>query len=432
MNLQSILRHRLATGVGANLVGKVWIAIIQILSIPILSRSWGADGLGTWLMLSTIPNYIGLSAAGFGNATTTDMTLNISRGDYVSAALSFHSSWILITTASVAASAIASIFAFMWFDPSSNYYVIPLLSVYAAFAIQTSMLTSVYRAIGRYALGAVILDASFFLEGIAVLAIASFGGNMTNSVACMVALRILWTVAVLIHIRSTENWLFKSKIHASFAEIKRLANPALASLSMTISNALSLQTVVVLLGLFASPVAVASYSAARTLTRLPLQAIEVINRAALPELTRARGSGDKITYERTNRLILLATFVLLAPALAAISTLGPWAFHRFSGGNILFEPLLFPVMCLVVLIQGLWSTLSQGLTSFNIHHRFSYPYLALSGGVAASPVLFGNSTYPCTWVAAATLIAEAVMLGLVWRLSKTDARRWAPIAVGRI
>jgi len=328
-------------------------------------------------------------------------------------------------------SSAASVCAFLWSALGENQFVVPLLSAYAAFAIQTAMLTSVYRATGRYALGAIILDASFFAEGIAVLVVAALGGDMTNSVTCMVAIRIVWTVAVLIHLHHTAGWMFQSKIKASFREIKRLSKPAFASLSLTISTALSLQTVVVLLGIFASPAAVASYSAARTLTRVPLQAIDVINRAALPELTRARGSGDKIAYERTNRLILLATLALLAPALMAISTLGPWAFNRFSGGNITFEPLLFPVMCAVVLTQGLWSSLSQGLTSFNVHHRFSYPYLVLSGGVATSPVLFGNSAHPCTWVAIATLVAEIIMLGLVWRLSKTDTPQWTAIAVGK-
>ena len=53
--------HRLMRGFGANALGPVVTAIIQLGSVPIFLHAWGAAKYGDWLLLSAIPSYLSLS-----------------------------------------------------------------------------------------------------------------------------------------------------------------------------------------------------------------------------------------------------------------------------------------------------------------------------------------------------------------------------------
>src|SRR6202000_1178180 len=81
----------------ANGVGKIWVILIQLVTVPVLSVKWGPSGYGIWLMLTTVPAYIALSNFGFGTAAAVDMTQHYTRQDYNKALRTFQSAWILIS-----------------------------------------------------------------------------------------------------------------------------------------------------------------------------------------------------------------------------------------------------------------------------------------------------------------------------------------------
>ena len=62
------MRRALFLGTSANLVGKIWIVISQLISIPVLMSSFGKEGFGVWVMLSTLPTYLALSDIGLSAA----------------------------------------------------------------------------------------------------------------------------------------------------------------------------------------------------------------------------------------------------------------------------------------------------------------------------------------------------------------------------
>ena len=88
--------RRLVKGFGANLLGKFWIAAVQLLLVPVLISAWGADGYGAWLMLTTIPLYILLTDFGMGNALAVELTRAIPRKDEPMARRALQSVWVFM------------------------------------------------------------------------------------------------------------------------------------------------------------------------------------------------------------------------------------------------------------------------------------------------------------------------------------------------
>ena len=73
------LKNRIIKGISANLVSQVINAAIQLVSLPIFLKYWGADLYGEWLILSSIPIYLSMSDIGFGVAAANEMTMKIAQ-----------------------------------------------------------------------------------------------------------------------------------------------------------------------------------------------------------------------------------------------------------------------------------------------------------------------------------------------------------------
>src|SRR5271170_1745805 len=69
------LQRRLIAGFGANTFSRLSTTLTQIFSVPIFLSHWGVHLYGEWILLNTIPSYLGLSDVGFGSVAGNEMTL---------------------------------------------------------------------------------------------------------------------------------------------------------------------------------------------------------------------------------------------------------------------------------------------------------------------------------------------------------------------
>ena len=90
-------RQRLLRGIGANLLGKAWVVMGQVISVPVLLSVWGPKGYGLWVMVSAIPTYATLSDFGFGSAAAVRMTQLVARGQKDEALRVFQSVGVLVS-----------------------------------------------------------------------------------------------------------------------------------------------------------------------------------------------------------------------------------------------------------------------------------------------------------------------------------------------
>lgn len=413
--------RQLLKGIGANAIGKAWVLLIQLTSIPVLSSCWGGDGFGTWLMLSAIPTYIAISANSFGSAAATEMTHNYSKNDYDSAAASFQSAWLLITTFTVLAAGLfiagslsIGIFASNYY--SENKIIIisaSLFSIHSLISIQTALISTGYRASGRYALGTLLVDLISLIEACSVLVMATLGYKYIGAITAMMTIRIVLTIPLLYWITKREPWFAIGTHLVKRVAIQRLWRPSLGIMSLTISNALSLQGVIVVLGAMNSPSLAASYSTARTLCRTPLQISDLVGRASVPELTLSMARGDLARFKKLTLLNVAAAIIVVLPTSIIIAFMGPEILTMLSKNNLNFEPMLFPLLALATCAQGIWLSVSQSLAAVNRQHSFSHTYLFLSTALVMGSMLAYRTTAPASAVAALSAVCEIITLALI-------------------
>jgi O-antigen/teichoic acid export membrane protein len=272
-------------------------------------------------MLTTIPSYIVMSSFGFGAAAITGMTQQWAAGDKEGALRIFQSVWALVSLILVAGLVIAST---VWFFSADLLKALPAVSltrdtvdagmvlvIYSIVLVQGSVIGSAYQSTGRYAQGTLFWDLISPAEAVAILTVALLGGGMCAVALSMSIVRIIGTAAYYHWLQRCEPWLRIGLKHASLNEIKRLANPAVASLSMTLSSALSLQGLTLTLGIFVSPAATAVFATARLLTRVPLQLTALAGRASLPEMTAAHVRNDRPIVAMLALISLSSTAVIV-------------------------------------------------------------------------------------------------------------------------
>jgi len=379
------LPKRLALGIGANAIGKVWIILIQIVSIPVLIVHWGAGGYGTWLMLSAVPTYIALSDLGFSTAAGFAMTSRAAREEYDGARSSFQSVWVLLLLASATLIAVGLAGSVIWimtpyFEQRNTEVVIAacLLCLYALILLQTNLLYMAYKAANRYIEGTLLLDLLVPLEGGAVLSLAWVGAHYGACAAALVVVRSCGLAMYYTRLRRYAPWLKYGFAEASSGEIRALVKPAIAALSLPLSTALNIQGIIFAIGFALSPAAVAVFGPIRTISRVPLQVVSLLSRTTLPEITIAFSQTNHARLARLIAVNCLALIAVAVPSATVIALWGQAALDILSRGHVSAPPGLFDIMAIVVLFQMIWNTAATFLLALNMQHRFAHIFAGLS------------------------------------------------------
>lgn len=419
---------RVLAGVAVNALGRFWVLAIQIAAVPVLVKAWGAETYGVWLMLSAIPTYIALSDFGFGSAAAVEITRHVQAGDRQAALKSFQSVWLLITGLTVGLFAILAVLyalgasGLVPFLQTSRPDIASAGLAMALCAVligQLGLLHGAYRSTGHYALGTFLLEIQLPLEATAIFTTAIMGGGLLQAALAAVTVRTLGFVVYLLVLRRVEPWIDVGAGRATWSELRRLRKPAFASMGLSLSQAVSIQGVLLALGAFVSPTTAAAFGTARTLVRAPLQLIGLVTGAIFPELTAAEARGDRLLSARLMAANMLAMPLIVVPAAAALIWLGPEGVRLLSHGELSVSREAFIWFSIMLSLGAAWSVLAQPALATNRHHRIASVYTMLCLAFAASPVL--HLGWPIIeQTAAFACVAELGMLCLClaeWRRS---------------
>lgn len=417
--------RRLVSGTAANLLGKVWVLGVQLATLPILAQNWGAEGYGTWLMLSTIPTYLALSDIGLGTAATVEITKRVAQGDYQSALQAFQSVWALVTSAVVLIStgiAVYSLFHYIntpssssSFDLANIYLAAPILAFYSIFLVQTNLLNTIFRATNKYALGTVIADALIPIEGIVLATVVIFGGGLV-AVASGLALTRTIGCCIFHHtLKAKEPWVELGIRHASKRTATKLFHPSVAAFTLTLSNAIMLQGIVLTLGTSFGPGIVAVFASTRMLTRIPLQFAGLVTRASIPELTRLWAARNTKALMNILKLNIATALAVTIPPVIGLGLVGPSILGIMSKGEIASSSNLFWLLGAVAMINAAWVAVSSPLLATNQQWKFAYFYLLSAFTVVIIPYLFDTLhllSYAATLLTAEVLTLLVVVIAL--------------------
>ncbi|NGP17867.1 lipopolysaccharide biosynthesis protein [Devosia aurantiaca] len=412
--------RRIAQGTAANLLGKFWVLALQLLMLPALTRLWGAELYGVWLLLTTIPTYLALSEAGLGTVAAVDLTRKFVSGDQAGALQLVQSLWSLMTAVSVGLGiVIASISAVMVFGhtvhfeaigPGAVFAAIVFIALYALIVVQMVVLNIVYRATNQYALGTFLLDAATPVEGVVVLCLAWSGQDIAVASLGMLVVRALFGAVYFICLRPRTRWLKLGVQQAQWSSIRPLLRPSAAAFSLIGANAVILQGMIVVLGVTGGAMVVAVFAASRTISRVPLQLANLVSRASVPELTRAQAMGHGLSH----RLLVVnigAALAVSVPSALALTVFGPALLDWVSAGALGADAALFAWLGAGAVAGALWTSASSALVASNELGRFAYWYLAACLG--ATGYVFVSDTADVELAAIAVLVAELVALAAV-------------------
>jgi O-antigen/teichoic acid export membrane protein len=175
-----------------------------------------------------------------------------------------------------------------------------------------------------------------------------------------------------------------------------------------IGNAFNLQGTLMAVGYALGPVDVAIFSSARTVSRVALQMVQMINNTFLPELSLAYGAKNIDLLRSLHRRACQTALVLSSFIVVCMMTFGPWFLTHWTGGHVPPSRGLLSILLLVVVVYSLWSTSSTLSIATNQHQRLAAWYI-LGTGVTVIFTYLLAVRYGLYGAAASLILSELIM-----------------------
>ena len=411
-------KRRLMLGFLTNWVGKLSTTVIQFVQIPVFLHFWSVPLYGEWMIVNSIPAYLSFSNVGFGSVAGNEMTMLVAREDRAAALRVFQSCWWLI--ALICTATITLLSGTLYYLPASRLlrlttlgetdtkWIIFYLGVSVLLGQLEQLLQSAYRAVGRYPYGTFLKNMFSLFAFSCMIGAVILGAGARTTALVFASVNVAITIFFCILVRHDIPWIEYGWKHASFAEIRKLARPAFAYMGFPLGNALSLQGSLLAVGYALGPTQVVIFSTARTVSRVALQMVQMVNNTFEPEMSIAFGSGN---YELTRTLLRRACQLALLVALVLVLVMlsfGPWFLVHWTGGHVPPSRPLLSILLVIVVLYALWSTCGTLMTSTNQHQRLATFYI-LGTSVACVLCYVLARTYGLYGAAASLLISEIVM-----------------------
>lgn len=418
-------RRRIAFGIGANLLDRFVGLGIQLALVPLLALHWGLERYGGWAMLITIPGTLLLADLGFAAAASVRMTMQVAKGERDAARKTMRSASqvvfaacaVIIGTAALATNLLPDSFFLKVPEtaPDQVRQAILFLAIYSSLVMLSGLIQALFRSNARFAHGSLIATLTILLEnGLLITAVISGYGLDAGAFAMMLG-RLCGVIIALTGAAMLRTGMLPGLTGGDSTVRRELLGPALAAMSIPMSFAFLLQGQVVALGLTAGAVMVPAFVAARTLSRIGLQAAQTIAVPIMPEFGSARAREDHRRVTRLFVLVLVSASAIAVPFAAVLAIAGPWIVLQWSHQQIHASPALMLAIALSALFGCIWNPLSNLMLALNKQAGFSLILMVLAVAGVATTYLLGpelGPLAPAMVLAAVDAIMLIVILGL--------------------
>jgi O-antigen/teichoic acid export membrane protein len=411
-------KRRLVVGFATTVVSKAASTVIQLIQVPVLMHFWGRSMFGVWGILTATPTYLSFSNVGFGSVAGNEMTMLMARGEQDEALGVFQSCWWLISL--VIGATMVVMCALLYFLPVAGLLNLSLVSEHdvkwvlfwlglsVLFGQLEQLLQSAYRCIARYSYGNFAKSCLSLLAFAAMLVpiVEGYGPRTTAKVFALA--NIAGTLILCGMVKHDIPWISYGWSHASFKEIKRLTRPSLAFMGFPLGNTLNIQGSQLAVNYALGNDAVAIWITARTVSRLALQAVELVKNTVWPELSIAFGAGNMEVVRTLHRRACQIALVMSLGVVVIVAALGPTFLHKWTLGKVPSSPGLVGLLLVVVVFYSLWSTSSTLVAAINLHERLATVY-SFATGITVVLTYFAAKKYGLFGAAGSLLLSELIM-----------------------
>jgi O-antigen/teichoic acid export membrane protein len=380
-----MLRKRLALNFSANLYSQFVNSIVQLVSVPLFLAFWSKERYGIWILISQIPDCLAIGDAGFATTSANEVSIAIAQGDRERALRSLQTTWgfLLAISAIISAVGIASFFLIPW----SRWLTSPEISIheirwtvllfifFTIIGISMQIFRGIYRADYKNARFTALTTSGKLAEMIAMgLAVAS-GQSMICAISWMFIVRLVTFAVLFADARNFEVDLPLGLAAFEFEELKQSWRPSVMFMASTLGRAIYIQGLTLLVGASLGAGAVVVFNTTRTISRVIVQFVGMIQLSIWPEFSYLLGIGDFTRARRLNGLSLevawVGSIVLAGVLFSSASWIVPlWTHHAMKS-----DQRLMLIFLTSAVLNGLWSVMAGLLMGTNQHEGLTIRYV---------------------------------------------------------
>lgn len=364
--------------ISSGFIGQAVTVLSQLALVPFFFHSWGADYYGQWLQIVAVPYLLAFGDFGFAAVFSNKLNEAKSKGYQLPLISRTFTTGIIFALAISLLVALISSSWYLFVDENlldGRYLLVAfLMGVYAISSILTTYCINSSRSFDQYHIFLNYFNIARIFEFLVVV-----GLLYSNFSAVIVALsymfvRIVVMVFVMYRAMSELGVSLKHGIlDFNLVDLSTFKRTVPASL-LPLSLMLSLQIPLLLVANFFGNSSVATFSTMRTLARLPLQYVNVINSSFWGDISRLYYTGKFLELDRGlyfHLFLSLGGGCVLSLILYAVGD----EIYRMWTAIKMPSPSLFFVLLLSTIVTSSWLSLSLIYSSTNRHGLFSYFYI---------------------------------------------------------
>lgn len=359
----------------------------QLLMVPILLGAWSVQLFGEWTLIATVPTYLALSDLGFIQAGSNELARRSGIGEEDSARRFYAQFSATVLWASSAGMAVLAVLVLI--SPISQW--LHLQTMTAQQTAQVFLLLIAGALVAQNNLGVIAGMRSRRLYHLGLLAQAL--GSLARLAGAVVVVYgfgagPVGLAAVLLLVRVGEyglNFVFlvRQGLRPQFwlpgIEVKEPMLPymliGLEFMLFPLALAVELQGAMMVVGLTSGAVAVAAFAAHRTMTRMTAQIVRVGLLPLRAELGLLQGEAHRAQMSQMLLTVSRVTFWLSIFTAAGLMLVAAPLFRIWTHDKVGFAPLLFGLLLLVSMLDGVWQTIASVRLSTNRQRPIAWGYL---------------------------------------------------------
>lgn len=372
----SQMHKRIASAMGANAFGNLVTIGIQLASLPLFLHYWDTARYGLWVIITALPSYFSMADVGMVSVAGNKMTMSMGRGDYVAANRTFQSALVFMvcTCSALFVVSLPLVFWGKWHALESDEYKVTLtaLILIVLMTFFSGLAEAIFRAMHRYALGTMMSNFIRVAEWLGGMFGLWWDAHFSSVALGMMIARLLGViVAVVCSNQFTQGRIRWGVQQASWQEVREMFKPAIAFMMFPLSNALSFQSITLLVGYLFGASTVAIFNTYRTFARLAVQASSIFSHALWVEFSHAFGQGGAGAIRGLySRAVWLGAVIAFGLSLV-LYFLAPLILKLWTHNAIGFQAALMLTMLLYAAVGGIWHVPRTLLLSTNEHGKLA-------------------------------------------------------------
>jgi len=389
---------RLISGTTASWMRMGVIMVSQLVLVPLYLNYWTVDMYGIWLAITALvtvmtlidlghQNYLGYEFLRLANTNKKDLASNLWSG--VGAGILIGLLQIFIILGFILSGALPAV---LGVSDSSNQNLISDASITLLLQGITWLLTAstgglfgrVLEPFGYYprlAWWGVYIE---IVKNAAPAVAVVFGGDLLDAGIAHAVATLVFDVPVYVDMfRLMRKHEIKFTRPSPQLGFRNFTRSLAVSGKLILENARQ-QGVRLVLAPLAGAASLAAFSTMRTGSNVALQGLNTITNPLMPDLMRFLHNRDQARVEAAFGTVWVVVIALMAPAVVTLQVVVAPLFSLWTQGQIEFDPTLFAIMSLAVLVYAL----AQPAMAVVLGNNLTKPQLILS--IAAAIIAIGG------------------------------------------